>query len=78
VHIEYIHFELSRGASACSVPIFSSYVVHTEHHGRVVNTPASYSGVHAIKSRLGTGYGDGGFLLFFSVPPGKCWGNILN
>jgi hypothetical protein len=44
----------------------------TEHRGRVVSTPASYSGGPGFKPQ--TGYLDWDFSWFFSVPPGK-WRN---
>jgi hypothetical protein len=49
----------------------------TERRGRVVNTPASYSGGSGFNLGLETGYHERGFSWFFSVPPGEYRNNIL-
>jgi hypothetical protein len=45
------------------------YKCRTERRGQVVSTPATYSGGPSLG--LESGYPDGGFSWFSSVPPGE-------
>jgi hypothetical protein len=53
----------------------SVYPPGTEHRGRVVNTPPSYSGGRRFKSwpRLPSI----SFFVVYSVPPDECWDSTL-
>jgi hypothetical protein len=50
----------------------------TEHTGRIVNTPASYSGDPGFKSLPVDRLPDWRLSWFTPVPPGKCWNSTLN
>jgi hypothetical protein len=50
---------------------------NTERHGRVVNTPASYSGSPGFKSRSTERLSWLRFSWFFSIPPGECRNSTL-
>jgi hypothetical protein len=48
------------------------FILVTESSGRVVNTPASYSGGPRFKSRPGDRLSWLRFFVVFSIPPGEC------
>jgi hypothetical protein len=67
----------------CTVVIHMNHIyftikLHTERHGRAVNTPASYSGGPGSNLGLETGYPDRDVSWLYSVPPGKFRDNTLH
>jgi hypothetical protein len=61
-------------SSGKDITVYSTYFRIdrcTERRGRVVNTPASYSGGPGFKFGLEIGYRGWGFSWFYSVPPGR-------
>jgi hypothetical protein len=64
--------------SALYTSVTIQLLMHTEHRGQVVNTPALYSGGPRFKYLHRDQLFLLRFLWFCSVPPGKCQGSTLN